>query len=113
MPHCVIEYSEELGNEVESEHLMYLVYQGALSTYLFEPEDIKIRAIPFEYCPSGSIKQNFIHVTVKILSGRNLEQRTKLSESVLFELRKISLSSVSLTVDIYEIEKTSYAKVVR
>ena len=113
MPHCIIEYSQELKNKVIPKQLMGSVFAGAFNSKLFEADDIKTRIIPFQHYLSGGHKQNFVHVTLKILSGRNLEQRKALSNSVLAELNKIISTSVSLTVEVIEIEKESYSKVVK
>ena len=110
MPHCIIEYSKELETEVEPSTLLSSVYYGAFESELFSESDIKVRALAFDHFTTGNTRQNFIHVTVKILSGRNIGQRTKLSQLILHKLNKLALKSVSLTVEITEIEKESYVK---
>ena len=112
MPHCTVEYSDTLATAVSPKELLKSVYLGALNSKLFIADDIKSRLIPFQHFASGTLNQNFIHVVVKILSGRTSEQRKLLSNSVLTELTKLSLSSISLTVEIIEIEKSSYSKIV-
>ena len=112
MPHCIIEYSDTLSAAVSPKELLKSVYLGALNSELFIADDIKGRLMPFQHFTSGTLKQNFIHVVVKILSGRTSEQRTALSNSVITELAKLSLPSISLTVEVVEIEKSSYSKVV-
>ena len=111
MPHCIVEYSNEIEKSVEPAQLINAVYQGALKSDLFEDEDIKTRSIAFENYQSGSIKKAFVHVTVKILSGRNSEQKKKLANLILSQLRMIDFPSTLLTVEVVEIEKESYAKV--
>ncbi len=110
MPHCIVEYSNEIEKSVEPTQLINAVYQGALKSDLFEDEDIKTRSIAFENYQSGSIKKAFVHVTVKILSGRNSEQKKKLANLILSQLRMIDFPSTLLTVEVVEIEKESYAK---
>ena len=108
MPHCIIEYSKNL----EAAQLIDAVYQGARKSKLFEDDDIKSRTMEFDHYQSGSTKNSFVHVTTKILSGRNLEQRSMLSRLILSELESLSIQSTSLTVEVVEMERTSYAKVV-
>jgi len=116
LPHCIIEYSKELEKIVDPSVLVESVYQGALKTNFFEETDIKTRAIAFEHHQIGSLKMNFIHVTLKILAGRSTEKRVDLSNSILTELRVlpelkgIGLSDISLTIEVCEIEKITYAK---
>lgn len=113
MPHCIIEYSKSLESEVEPSRLLNSVFEGALNSQLFEAADIKTRALPFNHYMSGTIRQSFVHVTAKILSGRNVEQRNSLAKSILDQLSELFFSEVSLTVEICEIERSSYAKVIK
>lgn len=110
MPHCIIEYAQTIEDICSPEKLIKAVYSGALNSQLFEPEDIKTRAIPFNNYTTGTVKQNFIHICLKILSGRTCKQRQMLSSLVLTELEYLSLSSLSLTVEVIEIERDSYSK---
>ena len=111
MPHCIIEYAREIEKSVEPKKMIDAVYQGALESGLFIDEDIKTRAIAYDSYQSGSIKKSFVHVTVKIFSGRNLEQRKTLTDLILSKLRKMNIFSTVFTVEVIEIEKESYAKV--
>ena len=110
MPHCIIEHS----TEIEGSTLIPLVHGGALESELFDPEgsDIKVRAIPYLNYQTGSVDINFIHVTLKVLSGRNLKQKSKLSHLVLEKLKTLSMSKCSISVEVVDIERDSYAKVV-
>jgi len=113
MPHCIIEYSQDLEAEVEPLTLVRSVYHGAQESGLFSDSDIKVRALAFNHFSTGNLRQDFVHVTVKILSGRNLEQRRKLTQSILAKLNNLFSKSISLTVEIAEIEKESYAKSIK
>jgi 5-carboxymethyl-2-hydroxymuconate isomerase len=110
MPHCIIECSERLTTTPKE--LLNAVYLGTLNSQLFIADDIKSRIIPFQHFTAGTSQQDFIHVVVKMLSGRTIEQRKTVSNAVLLELNKLPLSSISLTVEVVEIEKSSYSKVV-
>ena len=110
MPHCIVEYSEGLEKNVAPARLLDAVFQGALSSGLFEEQDIKTRAVAYKNYQTGSAKKEFVHVEVKILTGRIAEQRKMLSGFVLAELGSLGLTSVSLTVEVSELEKASYAK---
>ncbi len=112
MPHCIIEYSKELANKIHISEFIDKVHKGTLKTDLFIDSDIKIRAIPFENHQTGNKKIDFIHITVRILSGRNQEQKRILSNSVLDEFKNIKLKPISLTIEIVEIETESYSKIV-
>ncbi|MCJ8319284.1 MAG: 5-carboxymethyl-2-hydroxymuconate Delta-isomerase [Colwellia sp.] len=113
MPHCLIEYAKTLTTEVSPEQLIESVYLGTLNSGLFSGDDIKTRIIPFDHFTSGTIKQNFIHVTLKILNGRSIEQQKGLSQAVLDELNRLPLTDISLTVEVVEIQKACYSKTVK
>jgi len=108
VPHCIIEHS----NNFEPSALITAVFKGAQQSKLFEDSDIKTRTITFEHYQTGLQSQSFVHVTTKILSGRNLAQRQMLSQLILVQLESLNMLAVSLTVEVVEIEKASYAKVV-
>ena len=110
MPHCIIEYSREIEKFVEPKKMINAVYQGALESGLFNDGDIKTRSIAYDSYQSGSVKKAFVHVMVKIFSGRNLEQRKTLTDLILSKLKTIDFPSTLLTVEVIEIEKESYAK---
>jgi 5-carboxymethyl-2-hydroxymuconate isomerase len=108
LPHCIIEHAPTIPND----ELNQRVFAGAMASNLFAPDgsDIKVRSIAYEYYQTGSKREDFIHVTIRILSGRNEESKMKLSHSVLEQLKSLSLSEASLTVEIVDIDRDSYAK---
>ncbi|MBL4942277.1 MAG: 5-carboxymethyl-2-hydroxymuconate Delta-isomerase [Colwellia sp.] len=110
MPHCVIEHSANIDGNA----LISLVHKGALESNLFEAEgsDIKVRALSYSNYQTGSVDINFVHVTLKILSGRNVEKKSMLSQSVLEQLKTLSMSNCSISVEVADIDRASYAKVV-
>lgn len=113
MPHCIVEYAKNLENHLYPTELVNTVYSGALKSQLFNADDIKVRASAYDHFTSGIRKQDFIHVTLKILSGRTPEQRTHLSQTVLSELALLPFASISMTVEVIDIDKSSYSKIVR
>jgi len=112
MPHCIIEHSSSLDSNV----LMPLVFNASLASSLFEKDgsDIKVRAIPFTQYQTGALQSDvaFIHVTLKILSGRNTDQKLVLSRLVLASLEALALKACSISVEVVDIERASYVKVV-
>ena len=113
MPHCIIEYSNSIEPIADVSALVKSVYQGALASALFAPEDIKCRATPYAHCYSGSNSSNFIHVVLKILQGRDDQQKADLSRHVLTALEALPFTDISLTVEVVDIASSSYQKVVR
>ncbi|GLX77325.1 hypothetical protein tinsulaeT_06650 [Thalassotalea insulae] len=110
MPHCVIEHSANIDGET----LVPLVYKGALASNLFDPEgsDIKVRALPYANYQTGKLNLSFIHVTLNILSGRNSEQKSALTQLVLGQLKTLTMTNCSISVEVADIDRASYAKVI-
>lgn len=110
LPHCIIEYSKKITANLPVEQLMHAVYKGANQSELFAASDIKVRACAFDdFYLSGS-EQVFVHVNLKILSGRDLSQRKSLSASVSNQLERLGIEDAAITVEVTNIEKESYAK---
>lgn len=109
MPHCIIEHSQT----IDAQHLNQSVFLGAIESQLFSPtgEDIKVRSLAYQHYQTGEEKEDFVHVSVRILSGRQESDKVRLSESILNQLLTLSLSSASLTVEIIDIDRASYSKV--
>lgn len=110
MPHCIIEYSKTLNSKVEAGKLIEVVHRGVLESGLFEANHIRIRATVYEDHVIGYPVKDFIHVTLKILSGRNQQQKKDLTGLVLGELDKMGLTSISLTVEVIDIERDTYSR---
>lgn len=111
MPHCVVEHS----SAIDADTLISLVFLGALDSHLFEinGSDIKVRALSYSHYQTGNQHTDFVHVTLKILSGRDIEQKSTLSQSVLERVNTLNLINCSITIEVMDIERDSYCKVIR
>ncbi len=111
MPHCIIEHSDEVLTSVNQQQLIDTVLTGAKKSELFELDHIKLRTQSYEYYQKGDVEQaGFIHVTMRILQGRTIEQRQDLSGRVLAEFDSLAVNDVTITVEIIEMETASYSK---
>lgn len=109
MPHFTIEYSNTVETLVTPSNLLSSVNQGAINSGLFDPSAIKIRCASFEDTwVGGKETGTFLHVKARILSGRTVEQKNKLSSSVYDQLLELGLSLDALTVEICDIDRTSH-----
>ncbi len=108
MPHCIIEHS----SSIEVEDLNQKVFLGALESRLFETDgrDIKVRSIAYEHYQTGTAKDAFIHVTLRILCGRSDSDKELLSSSVMSKLESIPLVNASITIEVVDIDRNSYRK---
>ena len=110
MPHCIIEYSSDVADQVSISDLVEATYQGAFSSDLFPAYDIKTRACAYQHYQTGSTKDSFVHVTVHLLSGRNDAQKSALSETVLAHIEPMLPGVVSVGVEICDMHRDSYRK---
>jgi 5-carboxymethyl-2-hydroxymuconate isomerase len=113
MPHAIIEHSDLSSLGIDADALLDAVFEGMLASDLFQVADVKARISPVGATRNGTDNFSFIHVTARILSGRTLEQRQVLSQSVLHQLAALGSSAASISVEVCDIERESYAKVVR
>ncbi|MDP3188974.1 5-carboxymethyl-2-hydroxymuconate Delta-isomerase [Limnobacter sp.] len=110
MPHCIVEHSASLNGDL----ILPQVFSGAMKSQLFEADgsDIKVRAVAYQSYFTGQVKSDFVHVVLKILSGRTPEQKKELSNLVLVNLQKLEFQGCSLTVEVVDIDRASYSKLI-
>jgi 5-carboxymethyl-2-hydroxymuconate isomerase len=110
MPHCVIEYSADVADQVAIEDLMAAVHEAAFSSDLFPEYDIKTRAVAYEHHRTGQTQDSFFHVNVHLLSGRDDAQKSSLSEKILASVEPLLPTVVSVGVEIIDMHRDSYRK---
>jgi 5-carboxymethyl-2-hydroxymuconate isomerase len=110
MPHCIIEYSADVADHVSISDLIEATYRGASSSGLFNEYDIKTRAFVCRHHQTGSTQDSFVHVTVRLLSGRGDRQKADLSEKVLAHIESVLPGVVSVSVEICDMQRDSYRK---
>ena len=112
MPHCIVEYAKEIEQTLSLKELMSVVHRSVFLSGLFEESSIKTRAIEFAHYQTGLSDTPFIHITLKILHGRNHQQKKDLATLVLDKLSEVVKPPISLSVEVIDIEKGSYKKLV-
>jgi 5-carboxymethyl-2-hydroxymuconate isomerase len=112
MPHCIIEFSKNLENSMPINELVRVVHNSVFASGLFEEASIKTRAIEFAYYQTGLSNTPFIHITLKILQGRDHQQKKNLTKLVLDKISEVIPRPLSLSVEVMDIEKVSYKKIV-
>ncbi|WND02508.1 hypothetical protein QGN29_13220 [Temperatibacter marinus] len=110
MPHFILEHDAQLSDHVPMNTLMDSVFDSAVETELFGRKDIKIRTSPSPYSRLGSGHQHFLHITGLIISGRTLEQKKALAQTVVENLKKSLDISIVISCDIKDLEKDIYSK---
>ena len=117
MPHLTLEYTSNLpAFDVQQALLAFntvLIESGH-----FEGPDIKSRAVRLDSFMVGdySFPTGFAHVTLRLLDGRSPETKGMLANDLLGVLQSLvhtdNATALQLSVDICDMERSSYAKCV-
>ena len=112
MPHAIVEFSplSEIG--VREADLLDAVFDGMQASGLFGTEDIKVRSHPASMTRNGSDNFSFIHIQLRIMPGRTVEQKADLSERVRANVCAMSGQARSTSVEVVDIDRAVYAKTV-
>lgn len=117
MPHLILEHSPNIVETVDYRHLFSQMTNALMEFGVFNLADIKCRFRPCEhvFVAGGNPQNTFVHLEVRVFSGRSLELRTSLGESLLQLMRKTFADSLNekicvLTVEIHEMDRQTYLK---
>jgi 5-carboxymethyl-2-hydroxymuconate isomerase len=110
MPHCIIDYSQDVAAQVDIDRLIEAVHLGAMDSGLFPEYDIKTRALAFTHHRTGQTRDSFVHVAVHLLDGRSDDEKTGLSEGILARIEPMLPDVVSVGVEICDMHRASYRK---
>lgn len=112
MPHFIIECSKNLLEKELPDRILQEVYQCAQSSNLFAKEGvggIKARINSYDDFLTVGTKDDFIHVFGNIMEGRTIEQKSRLSKSVVSRLKSLFPDVAIISMNIQEFEKATYA----
>ena len=112
MPHALVEFSDLATIGVEEGTILDAVFDGMQTSGLFGLEDIKVRSHPVSMTRNGSDNFSFIHVQLRIMPGRTVEQKADLSERVRANLCAMPGQARSTSVEVVDIDRAVYAKTV-
>ena len=118
VPHCTLEYSDNLTDFAAGQMLAALNAE-LLASGLFAEADIKSRAVRLEQFAVGvaPAPRAFVHLTLSVLSGRSVDERAALARRVLAVLEAgcsaPAATELQLSADVAEMERATYAKIVR
>ncbi|MBE0369572.1 5-carboxymethyl-2-hydroxymuconate Delta-isomerase [Pseudoalteromonas sp. MMG013] len=108
MPHLIIEHSHNLP--ICDNDLLESLHNAAASTLLFDPSMIKSRLIQFQQYKLGNEKCGFVHVQAHIMTGRTIEQKQHLSDTLFQQLQIQLTDKWQLSVHIYDLIPQIYRK---
>jgi len=108
MPHFIIDCSEGILKSHSEEEIIEQVHISAVSTELFNKNDVKVRVIFFKNYSTGDRKEDFIHVFANIMQGRSIEQKLNLSQTIVRNLTLMFPLVPNIGTNVVEFEKTTY-----
>ncbi|WP_432724114.1 5-carboxymethyl-2-hydroxymuconate Delta-isomerase [Jeongeupia wiesaeckerbachi] len=116
MPHLSLEYTQNLA-AYDASRALRILGQAMFDSGLFGESDIKSRACKLDdhLVGTGDTETAFLHVQVSLLSGRTDAQKQALSVQISAALQSTLPAGhgpVQLTVDVRDMAKACYAKVV-
>lgn len=111
MPHIIVEYSADLDDRHNMQMLCQALFDAARDCSVFpDPSAIKVRATPCQnWVLDGSV-DGFVHVTVRLMKGREAATQAIVTNALLAVLGTRLVDVGSLTVDINDIDPATYAK---
>ena len=110
MPHIIVEYSEELFEDIEITPVLETIHHSIVDSGLFEESHIKTRAYPFKEFTNAGERNPYIHIQARIKSGRDASNKKALSEGILAGLKTLNIQASVITVEIIDMDRESYAK---
>ncbi|EGU30061.1 5-carboxymethyl-2-hydroxymuconate isomerase [Vibrio ichthyoenteri ATCC 700023] len=114
MPHLVMEYSNSVDERVNVQGLLEDLHHAAIQSGLFDAPSLKSRALRYHHWLIGEAGDSidFIHITFELLDGRTQEQKRELSRQLMAVLQQQASHIGSLTINVRDMDKSSFQKVV-
>lgn len=112
MPHCIVSYTRDVEQNINIKTLLDVAFDAVASSGLFDRAAIKARATGFDIFRSGQSRNDYIHIDLKILSGRTSEQKKTLSDQIIKAVSPHIGRTKSLTVDIIDMDIAAYGKLI-
>jgi 5-carboxymethyl-2-hydroxymuconate isomerase len=119
MPHIVLEHSTNIVETSNFSTLFATMHKTLMDFGVFKLQDIKSRVYACDtyYIADGKPDNAFIHVEVRILSGRNQEMRQQITDRFMNLLQDHFSDSMHerrcvLSVEVREMDRETYRKVI-
>ncbi|MFM2591137.1 5-carboxymethyl-2-hydroxymuconate Delta-isomerase [Vibrio sp. TBV020] len=114
MPNLVMEYSNSVDERVNVQGLLEDLHHVALTCGLFDVDSVKSRSLRCHNWLIGDAGDSvdFIHISFELLDGRTAEQKRELSRQLMTVLQDQASHVHSLTVNIRDMDKECFQKVI-
>ena len=109
MPHLVLQHSPDLTDKMAN--VAKAVYDAAHASDIVPNKiAIKVRSIACDNILMTSEKQDFVHLTAYLLSGRSVEEKAQLADELLAALAAQLPEVGSLSVDPRDMDAATFRK---
>lgn len=114
MPNLVLEYSNSVDERVNIQGLLEDLHEATLNCGLFDSNSVKSRSLRCHNWLVGEEGDSvdFIHISFELLSGRTEEQKRDVSRLLMEVLQEQASHVRSLTVNIRDMDKSCFQKVI-
>ncbi|MCW8333907.1 5-carboxymethyl-2-hydroxymuconate Delta-isomerase [Vibrio sp. SCSIO 43135] len=114
MPNLVMEYSNSVDERVNVQGLLEDLHEVVLNCGLFDVISVKSRSLRCHNWLVGDEGDSvdFIHISFEMLDGRTPEQKRELSRQLMDVLQQQAGHVRSLTVNIRDMDKECFQKVI-
>ena len=112
MPHIIVEYAENIADDIQIESLLMIIHQSIAESGLFKANQIKSRAYPFKEFTNAGGNDPYIHIQARIKSGRDSDNKKQLGEVVLAGLSSLNIPASVITIEVIDMDRDSYSKLV-
>jgi len=117
MPQITLDYTNNLNPDINFEILFSEIHQKLNEVAGIKIGNCKSRAIKLDnyFIAAGEDKNAFVHIDVRMLSGRTIEIKKKLGEEILLIIKRyfskfVEKFDLQITVEIQDIERAFYFK---
>jgi 5-carboxymethyl-2-hydroxymuconate isomerase len=117
MPHCILEYTDNIPNPPDTRSLLTKLHNAMTVTELFDPADIKSRVIVHRdyLIGDGAPSRAFVTLNISILTSRPVKIKEQLADLAIEVLKEafsdcIEGLTYSLTVQISELDRECYRR---
>jgi 5-carboxymethyl-2-hydroxymuconate isomerase len=108
MPDFIIDCSQNILKSHSEDELIKQVHASAISTKLFNKNDVKVRVNIFKKYSTGDKKEDFIHVFANIMEGRTIEKKLNLSKTIVKDLASMFPLVPHIGTNVIEFERATY-----
>lgn len=112
MPHIIIEYAEQLLSDEKVSGLLETIHGAIAKSGLFDASHIKTRAYPFRLFSNAGSDTPYIHIQARIKSGRDAGNKKRLADTILADIKKLTIPASVITVEVIDMDRDSYGKYV-